>query len=150
MRYLIMAAALSGCAQFADTDEKALAAARANADLTRAQAADFRGYILAADARQRAALERELALIVELELRDVSKVDAESRPVVSIEDARRVVTAVAAKRAEIYAQLDREREAWLADPKARAQERIADMLTAYASARSEFSRFVADITGATK
>ena len=149
MRYLIFAATLAaGCAGFGEADERALVVAQANADLTRAQAADFRGYILAADARQRAALERELALIVELELRDVSKIDAESRPVVTVAEARGVLEKIAAKRAEIYAQLDRERETWLADPKLRAQERNADLLTAYAQARSEMVRFIKGLTDA--
>lgn len=143
-RLLILTAAIGGCAQFADTDEKAIAAARANAALTQAQAADFRAYILAADKRQRDALERELSLVVELELRT----GPDSRP--SVDDVVGLMARVAAKRATLYAQLDAEREAWLNDPKLRAQERIADMLTAYASARSEFSRFVADITGAAK
>lgn len=115
-----------------ETDARALVAAQMNARLTLAQAADFRAYVLAADARQRAALERELALVFELDV-------ADSRPAL---DAYR---AIGAKRAEILAQLDRERETWLADPKLRQQERIADMLTAYAQARSEFSAFVAEV-----
>lgn len=58
--------------------------------------------------------------------------------------------AVAAKRKEITAQLDRERDAWLSDPKAREAERINASLVAYASARSEMARFVREITGGGK
>lgn len=134
MRYLLALVALTSCAGFGDADEKALVAAQMNAELTKAQAADFRAYILAADARQRAGLERELALVVEIEVR------AESQP--TADTFLSVMRQAAAKRAELYAQLDREREAWINDPKLRQQERIADMLTAYASARSEFARFV--------
>lgn len=142
-RLILCAAALAGCTGFGEADERALVVAQANADLTRAQAADFRSYILAADARARAALERELLLIVELELRDAV---TDSRPVVALDEARRILAAVNAKRTEIYAQLDREREAWLTDPKLRAQERNADLLTAYAQARSEMVRFIKGLT----
>ena len=55
------------------------------------------------------------------------------------------VAAVAAKRKEITAQLDRELKAWLEDPKAREAERIAFMMTSYARQESEFARFWQDV-----
>lgn len=66
---------------------------------------------------------------------------------VAKQNADRAATraAVAAKRKEITAQLDRELKAWLEDPKAREAERIAFMLTSYARQESEFARFWQDV-----
>ena len=94
-----------------------------------------------------------------------SAVGAESRPMVA--ESRRVVAAdkvvalvaaqnasraatrdaIAAKRKEITAILDAELKAWLNDPKARQQDRIAAALSVYARQNSEFARFMQD-TGA--
>lgn len=66
---------------------------------------------------------------------------------VAKQNADRAATraAVAAKRREITAQLDRELKAWLEDPKAREAERIAFMMTSYARQESEFARFWQDV-----
>ena len=48
---------------------------------------------------------------------------------------------------EITAILDAELKAWLNDPKARQQDRIAAALSVYARQNSEFARFMQD-TGA--
>lgn len=68
---------------------------------------------------------------------------------VAQQNADRTATraAVAAKRREITAQLDRELRAWLDDPKGRQQDRIAAAMEVYARQESEFARFLQD-TGA--
>jgi hypothetical protein len=68
---------------------------------------------------------------------------------VAQQNADRAATraAVAAKRREITAQLDRELRAWLDDPKGRQQDRIAAAMEVYARQESEFARFMKD-TGA--
>lgn len=68
---------------------------------------------------------------------------------VAAQNASRAATrdAVAAKRKEITAILDAELKAWLNDPKARQQDRIAAALSVYARQNSEFARFMQD-TGA--
>lgn len=103
--------------------------------------------------------------LVALETKVASAVGAESRPMVA--ESRRVVAAdkvvalvaaqnasraatrdaIAAKRKEITAILDAELKAWLNDPKARQQDRIAAALSVYARQNSEFARFMQD-TGA--
>lgn len=104
--------------------------------------------------------------LVTLETKVASAVGAESRPLVAAE-SRRVVAAdkvvalvaaqnasraatraaIAKQRKEITAILDAELKAWLNDPKARQQDRIAAALSVYARQNSEFARFMQD-TGA--
>lgn len=80
--------------------------------------------------------------------RKVVPVDA-VKAIVKAQNAARAETraAIAAKRAEISAILDAELRAWLDDPKARQQDRIAAALSVYARQNSEFARFMQD-TGA--
>lgn len=162
---LFAAALASGCA----STEYAHVAAQHNAKLTTARNEEFRDFVVAVDARQRASLERELDLIAQMgdqaieakfaaELAAAAGPGADSRPVVAVDvvagivarqNADRAATraAIAAKRREITAQLDRELRAWLEDPKGRQQDRIAAALEVYARQQSEFARFIED-TGA--
>jgi len=156
---------LAGCG----THEFALVAAEQNAQLTTARNEEFRSFVMASDARQRASLDRELDLIAQMgeaaieakfaaDLAAASSPGADSRPVVAVTDVAALVAAqnadraatraaIAAKRREIAGQLDAELRAWLDDPKARQQDRIAAALAVYARQNSEFSRFMSD-TGA--
>lgn len=165
-------AALGGCS--AERHDLALIAADHNAQLTTARNDEFRDFVLATDARERASLERELGLIAQLGEAEIeakfaadlakatelvaSADGAEQRRVVAADAVIGLVaaqnksradtrSAVAAKRKEITAILDAELKAWLADPKARQQDRIAAALSVYARQNSEFARFMQD-TGA--
>ncbi len=167
-----LAGCTSGCS--AERHDFALLAADHNAQLTTARNDEFREFALSTDARERASLERELGLIAQLGEAHIeakfaadlaaatelvaSAVGAESRPLVAVgtvaalvagQNAARAATrdAIAAKRKEITAILDAELKAWLNDPKARQQDRIAAALSVYARQNSEFARFMQD-TGA--
>lgn len=166
---LFAASLLAGCGSTEKEDEYALVAAEHNATIAAAERQEKREMIMAFDARQRESLERELDLITQLGEREIEAKFAadlaaaaapgtDSRPVVTVDavavlvaqqNADRAATraAVAAKRKEIYAQLDTELKKWIDDPKGRQQERVAAALAVYARKRSEFRRFLSD-TGA--
>lgn len=160
---LFCVALLAGC----KSSEFALIAADQNAQLTTARNEEFREFVMAADTRQRGALERELDLIAKIgeqaieakfaaDLAAAATPGTDSRPVVAVDAVAALVArqtadrtatraAIAAKRAEITAQLDRELKLWLDDPKARQQDRIAAALAVHARQESEFKRFMDDI-----
>ena len=139
----------SFCAGLGDADERALVGAQQLQQVQAAEDADFKAYILAADKRERALIDGQLALVAQIQLRDAAVPGADSRPVVSTAQADAIFVAIDARRTALFAQLDAERNKWLNDPKRAQAARLAEMLRFYADARSEIARLVANVQALT-
>ena len=153
----VPSALIAGCA----ADEKACLAANDSAALAQAIQDDFNAYVEASDVRQRKALEDALAAIeraYDLETEAALTAATDSRSTIDADTVRKLMAdraakraLVSAKRADVLAQLDAERKAWLANPKFKQQDRVNAAIIAYTKARSDLVQFVESLKrGASK